>query len=177
MFVIKNFKIIIFSIFLVFLSSQVKSEIKIAFIQMEVLINESLAGKSLSKKLNIIDKKNKKKLKESKDKLDIEKNDISQKKNVLSKDEYEKKIIALNKKFISFQSNAKNKIESLQSKRNIGMSKILNELNIILSEYSNKNQLTFIIDQKNIIIGKTELNITNEILKLLNQKISKINID
>ena len=93
MFVIKNFKIIIFSIFLVFLSSQVKSEIKIAFIQMEVLINESLAGKSLSKKLNIIDKKNKKKLKESKDKLDIEKNDISQKKNVLSKDEYEKKII------------------------------------------------------------------------------------
>tara|TARA_B110001452_G_scaffold174016_1_gene145838 strand:+ start:845 stop:1366 length:522 start_codon:yes stop_codon:yes gene_type:complete len=173
MFVIKNLKIIIFSIFLVFLSSQGKSEIKVAFIQMEFLINESLAGKSLSKKLNIIDKKNKKKLKETKQKLDNEKNDITQKKNVLSKDEYEKKVIALNKKFTSFQSDAKNKIESLQSERDKGMSKILKELNIILSEYSNKNQLTFIIDQKNIIIGKTDLNITNEILILLNQKIPK----
>ena len=177
MFVIKNFKIIVFSIFLLFLSSQGKSEIKVAFVEMELLINESLAGKSLIKKLNIINKTNTKKFKEAKEKLDIEKNDISKKKNVLSNDEYEKKVIALNIKFTSLQSDAKNKIESLQSKRNIGMSKILNELNIILSEYSNKNQLTFIIDQKNIIIGKTDLNITNEILKLLNQKISKIDID
>ena len=46
-----------------------------------------------------------------------------------------------------------------------------------VSEYSNKNQLTFIIDQKNIIIGKTELNITNEILKSLNKKIPKITIN
>ena len=173
MFAIKNFKIIVFSIFLVFLSSQGKSEIKVAFIEMNFLVNESLAGKSLSKKLNIIDKANIKKLKEAKEKLDNEKNDISQKKNVLSNEEYEKKVIALNIKFSSLQSDAKKKIESLQSKRNIGMSKILKELNIILSEYYTKNQLTFIIDQKNIIIGKTDLNITNEILKLLNQKISK----
>ena len=148
MFAIKNFKIIVFSIFLVFLSSQGKSEIKVAFIEMNFLVNESLAGKSLSKKLNIIDKANIKKLKEAKEKLDNEKNDISQKKNVLSNEEYEKKVIALNIKFSSLQSDAKKKIESLQSKRNIGMSKILKELNIILSEYSTKNQLTFIIDQK-----------------------------
>ena len=53
----------------------------------------------------------------------------------------------------------------------------MNELNIILSEYSKKNELTFIIDQKNIIIGKTDLNITNEILKLLDQKLKKVKIN
>jgi len=37
--------------------------------------------------------------------------------------------------------------------------------------------LTFIIDQKNIIIGKTDLNITNEILKLLDQKLKKVKIN
>ena len=57
------------------------------------------------------------------------------------------------------------------------LKKILKELNILLTEYSNKNQLAFIIDQKNIIIGKSDLNITKEILKSLNQKLSKINID
>ena len=54
------------------------------------------------------------------------------------------------------------------------MDKILSELNILLSEYSNKNELTFIIDQKNIVIGKTNLNITKEILKLLDLKLKKI---
>jgi len=55
------------------------------------------------------------------------------------------------------------------------MKKILDELNIVLSEYSKKNELTFIIDQKNIIMGKADLNITNEIIKLLNLKIKKLN--
>ena len=54
------------------------------------------------------------------------------------------------------------------------MKKILGELNIVLTEYSNKNELTFIIDQKNIIIGKSDLNITNEIIKQLNQKLKEI---
>ena len=35
----------------------------------------------------------------------------------------------------------------------------------------------FVDDQKNIIIGKTDLNITNEILKLLDQKLKKVKIN
>ena len=153
-----------------FFSSHGKSEIKISFIQTDFLISESLAGKSL------LDQKNKKELKEIREKLDVEKKDISQKKNGISEDEYKKKVISLNKKFRSLQSNSKKRIEALQAIRNKGMRKILNELNIILSEYSKENDLTFIIDQKNIIIGKTELDITNEILKLINKKLTQINI-
>ena len=167
MLILKNIKIIFFSIFLVLLSSQSKSEIKIAFIEMDTLVNQSSAGKSLIKELNIIDKKNKKKFKEVKEALDKEKNDINSKKNILSKEEYEKNIIQLNNKFKSFQDDAKKSNESIRSKRNAGIEKILKEINLLLTEYSTKNQLTFIIDQKNIIIGKTDLNITNEILKLL----------
>ena len=69
------------------------------------------------------------------------------------------------------------KIELLKTKRNIGMKKILDELNILLSEYSEKNELTFIIDQNNIIMGKADLNITNEIIKLLNLKLKKITLN
>ena len=172
----KNIKIFFFLIFLIFFSSQAKSEIKIAFIQIDFLLIESLAGKSLLEQINKIDKKNQKELKEVKKKLDLEKIDISQKKNILSMDEYKKKVISLNKKFESLQSDAKKRIKSLQIIRNKGTSKILNELNIILSEYSKNNELTFIIDQKNIIIGKTELNVTNQILKLLNQKVTQVDI-
>mgnify|MGYP000270888078 CR=1 FL=1 len=98
-------------------------------------------------------------------------------KNILSDDEYNNKVNALNKKFESFQSDARAKVQKMKSLRDNGLQKIMNELNIILSEYSKKNELTFIIDQKNIIIGKTDLNITNEILKLLDQKLKKVKIN
>ena len=175
--VIKNIRIIFFLVLLVSFSSQSKSEIKVAFIEMNNLINQSAAGKSLIKQLSKIDQNNQKDFKDRKDKLNNEKNDLLKKKNILSKEEYEKKTIDLNTKFKSFQKDVQIEIDLLQSKRNTGMKKILDELNSLLSEYSNKNQLTFIIDQKNIIIGKTDLNITKEILELLNKKITKINVN
>ena len=57
------------------------------------------------------------------------------------------------------------------------MNTILEKLNTLLTDYSNKNGLTFIIDQKNIVIGKSDLNITDEIVKLLNQQLKKISIN
>jgi outer membrane protein len=100
---------------------------------------------------------------------------ISSQKDILSKEEYNKNVVILNEEFENFKKNGKKKIELLKTRRNIGMKKILDELNIVLSEYSKKNELTFIIDQKNIIMGKADLNITNEIIKLLNLKIKKLN--
>ena len=54
------------------------------------------------------------------------------------------------------------------------MKKILKELQVILSDYSKKNDLTYIVDQKNIILGRADLNVTEDILKLLDSKIKKI---
>ena len=108
----------------------------------------------------------------------IQKKKIFHKKKIFYQDdEYNNKVTALNKKFESFQSDARAKVQKMKSLRDNGLQKIMNELNIILSEYSKKNELTFIIDQKNIIIGKTDLNITNEILKLLDQKLKKVKIN
>ena len=64
-----------------------------------------------------------------------------------------------------------------KKKRDKGMNKILSELKIVLSEYSDQNKLTFIIDQKNIIIGRSDLNVTQEVLKKLNNKIKKITLN
>ena len=47
----------------------------------------------------------------------------------------------------------------------------------ILSEYANKNSISILIQKKNIIIGKTELDITKDILKILNQNHQKIVIN
>ena len=67
-------------------------------------------------------------------------------------------------------------IKELNTKRLKATTKLLDNLNPILSDYSNEQSISLVIQKKNIIIGKTELDITEEILKLLNKKVKKINI-
>ncbi len=169
-------KTILLTFIIVFISTQSKSEIKIAIVEMDTLLRDSLVGKSLQTQLSTIEKNNKKFIEKNKKELNLKKNKINAQKNILSPEEFNKKIVELNKEFESFKINVKKKIQSSQSKRDIAMKKILEKLNLILSEYSNKNKITFIIDQNNIIIGRTDLNITSEILKLLDQKLTKISL-
>tara|TARA_B110000037_G_scaffold216654_1_gene276170 strand:- start:497 stop:1024 length:528 start_codon:yes stop_codon:yes gene_type:complete len=172
---INHLKLIFITIFFIFLSSVSKSEVKIAFVDIDKIIKESSLGKSMIQQLGKLDNDNKKYFDETKKKLSEKKKKISSQKDILSKEEYNKNVVILNEEFENFKKNGKKKIELLKTRRNIGMKKILDELNIVLSEYSKKNELTFIIDQKNIIMGKADLNITNEIIKLLNLKIKKLN--
>ena len=140
-------------------------------------MSESLVGKSVIEQLDKLDSNNKKSFLEKKKKLDLKKDKVNSQKNILSKEEYEKKVIDLNKEFATFQKEAQEKIKNLRTKRNSAMKKILEELQVLLSEYSKENNLTFIIDQKNIVIGRSDLNVTKDILKLLDQKIKKIKLN
>ena len=121
-------------------------------------------------------KKNQKKFRSKEAQLlDREKSIISQK-NVLEKKEYEKKVASFKKEVKDHNLQKSNQIKELNTKRLKATTKLLDNLNPILSEYSNKQSISLVIQKKNIIIGKTELDITDEILKLLNNKIKKINI-
>jgi outer membrane protein len=55
-------------------------------------------------------------------------------------------------------------------------SKIFQEINPILTEYSKKNSISMIVQKKYIVVGKSELNITQDILDQLNNKIKKIEL-
>ena len=48
-------------------------------------------------------------------------------------------------------------------------SKILKILNPLITEYVEKNKITLVIDKKNILIGINNLDITNNILEILNK--------
>ena len=50
-----NFKVCFYLFFLIIFSFESKSETKVAFIQMDYLMNKSLAGKSLIEQLNKIE--------------------------------------------------------------------------------------------------------------------------
>ena len=174
---IQYFKTVILTVFVLLIFTQSKSAVKIAIIDTEVIMKESLAGKSLIKQLSKIDDSNKKYFLKYEKKLKLEKEKISSQINILSKEEYDKKVLILNNDFKKYQNEVRDKLELTKSKRDKALKQILIELNVLLSSYSNENELTFIIDQKNIIIGRTDLNVTNEILKLIDLKLKKVSLN
>ena len=53
---------------------------------------------------------------------------------------------------------------------------LLKLINPILTKYSNKNKISIILQKKNLIIGKSELDITDEIIKIINNEITDFKI-
>ena len=60
--------------------------------------------------------------------------------------------------------------------RNKVGNEILNHVNEILTKYSKSESISLIIEKKNVVIGKTDLDVTSDILSLLDKKIKKIEL-
>ena len=171
----KIIKTIVF-LFLISISGLVKAEQKTVYIDMDLVMNNSLGGKSISQQLNKINQINSKNFKKSEDDLRSEENKIISQKNVLSESEYTKKVSDLKEKIIDYNKNKKKIINDLNKKKITAQASLINSLTPILADYSKKNSITMIISKQNIIMGKNELDITNDILKIIDNKITKVQL-
>ena len=163
--------------FLLYFNSAISKDLKIVYVDIDKIINQSNAGKEITKKLKILNNNNIKKFNENEKKLSESEKNIIKQKNILSKQEYEIKVKNLQNDIIDFKKNINIARKSLDKKRLAATSQILEVLNPILSEYSSKNSISMIIQKKNIVIGKLELDITNQILELVNNKIKSVKIN
>ena len=173
----KLLKIFLIIFFFQFINNIVYAETKLAFIDMQYIMDKSLAGQSLKKQLENIHKKNLEYFKKKEDFLKKREQEVLSKKNILSKEEFEKEISNLRNEVKNYNTERNKKINSLTKKRLSSMERIIKNLTPILTEYSKNNNISIVMDKKNIIVGKTELNITNQILELLNNKIKKIKLN
>ena len=172
---LKQLVIVIFS-FLIF-NSAISNELKIIYIDVEKIINQSDAGKQITKQLDVLNNKNIKKFKNKEKELTDEENNIIKQKNILSKKDFDLKVKNLQKNIADFKLNIKKSKQDLNKKKIEATSKIINVLNSILSDYSTKNSISLILQKKNIVIGKSELDETDQILKLVNIKIKNVKLN
>ena len=140
---------------------------KFVYVDMEFLVNSSEAGKDISSKISKMHKKELEELKKGE-------TDIINKKNVISNEEFEKKLSELRKKASDYQKQRNNNTKSLSEKRIKATNELLNLIQPILTEFANQNSISIIFQKKAIVIGKTDSDITNQILKILNEKHKEI---
>lgn len=149
---------------------------KIFYIDIDLILNNSLAGKSITSQLKKINKLNIDIFKKEKENLKSEETTILAQKNILDENEYKKKITLFRKKISGLNEEKKNSMNDFNKKRIKAQSLLINSLTPIIADYAEKNKTAIIIDKKNVIVGKTDLDITQIILKTLDNKIKNIKI-
>ena len=150
---------------------------KIVYINMDKIMQISKAGKAAIEKINEQKKKDINKFRKIEDDLKAQETDLINKKNVLSSEEFNKKIESLTKKINDYRKLRQEAIDSSTKNRLNASADFANKIKPILAEYAGENNIDMVIQKKNIIMGKSSLDITNEILKIVDNKISDLKIN
>ena len=148
----------------------------LVYIDLNRLLTESIASVEANKKFEIVLKENIDNFEKIKNKLKEEESSLISQKNILSNNEYQKKINKLREKTKEYRDNRKNKINELRKQKVLISSNFIQLLNPIIADYAASKSISIVIQKKNIIIGKLELDITNDILEIANKKIKKIEL-
>ena len=165
-----------FLFFFIFFCSNSFSEDKIIYLDVNFLINESEAGKFITNELQKINDKNIDEFKIIENSIKSEETKLIKQKNILKEDEFKNKANKLRDKYKAYQELKIERNKKITLLRDNSSKEILKVINIILTEYSNINNISLIIDKKIVVIGKTDLDVTQDILKLLNKKINKVEL-
>ena len=150
------------------------ADVKIAYIDINAILNNSIVGQSISKHiLTIKENKNKEFASIENQLLDKEK-DVIKKKNIIEKNDFEKKVNALRKEVENYNIKKINFNKEIDEKKIKFTKIVLDALNPIIADYVEKNSISMVLPKKNIIIAKKNLDITSVIMDLLNIQLKTI---
>ena len=169
-------KIICIFVFFFITLSAYSSE-KIVYLDVEKIMQESIAGKAVIAKIK---KKRQTSISKFKNKekeiFEKEKKLISQK-NVLNEEEFKKKIQDLRNEIANYQKDRNKTLNDITQLRIKASTALIKKLTPILETYSKENSISIIIQKKHIVMGSKKDDITKDILNLVNQKVKSINVN
>ena len=146
------------------------------FLDFKYILNESDAGKKAQTFLKNKLEKGFKDIKEKEKKIQDEEKEIIQQKKLVSAYEYKKKVTDLRKKVSNLQKERNEILKSIASKRAKAKNELLKNLNPIMKNYMKEKNIKMIVDKKSLLLADENLNITKDIMNLLNKKLQSINL-
>ena len=166
------FIIIFFSI--LNLNNFVKANEKIVYLNVNYVFNKSISGteanKSIEKKIKDLEGK----VSQFRKNIDIKKEKLITQKNILSENDFNKKFNEIENEIKTFNKKIKEQNDNINNLRNEIRLNFTKELIKVLNDYSTKNSIEMIIKQEDILLGSKKLDISNDILKIIDE--SKINL-
>ena len=163
-------------VILFFFTNTVFPEQKIAFIDLDKVISTSKAGSLILKQLTDLNKKNLKFLNKEEKKFKEKETKLISQKNIISEKDFKNKVNELKSEVNNYNQN-KNKILADFNKLKIdNTNNFLKLINPILLKFSNDEEITIILQKKDLVVAKTELDITDQVIIIVNTEVKEFNI-
>ena len=165
----KNFVYILIIFFSIISIS--KSSENIAYLDLDNIVKNTKAGKSIINKLKVSKDSALKKFEQKEKELKKAEEDINKQKNVLSKEELKNKISDFRKEIASFRNDREKLIKDFNTKKIQEFDKFFKKITPIIGEYVAEKKIDIVLKKKDIFLANKNNDITNEIIKLIDEKI------
>jgi len=171
----KKFIILIFFIFTQF--NFVSANTNILFVDLDKIMTMSKPGLSIIKKLKEKNDKILNNFQLEQKKIKDKETKLVKQKNILSDKEFKSNLNKLKLEIDIYNKNRKNIINDFNKLKLETRNKFMTMINLILMNYAEEKSILMIFEKKNMIIGKAELDITDEITKIVNTEIKEFKIE
>lgn len=162
-------KRIIFFLFFFNLCFFAQADDKIAFFDLDEVLNKSITGKNIVLKIEKINEKNFKDIQIRKKKLQTLKENLDTKKNILSEEEFKIQFASLQKELKTFNESNKRISDEFEKVKQKELEQFLKLISPIIEEYIKENSISIVLNKKNVFIAKKEYDITENIIELVNK--------
>ena len=163
-------KIIPFLLFYFFAVVNVNAESKVVYLDIDYVLSNTNVGKKVFLKLKENEDLKFNEFNIEEKKLKEEENKILASKNIISKDQLNENIKNFQDKLKKYKNSKSQEIDNLKKIRNKEILELLNLINPKIEKYMKENSISILIDKKNIFIADKNYDITNDLIKLINQE-------
>ncbi len=147
------------------------------FIDFNKVLNSSKPGSEAQKKLQAKLKLESEKFQKIETDIKKEESDIISQKKILSPEQYQEKIESLRKKVADLQLNKQTSFDSVAKSRNESRETLLKAINPIIQKYMENNNIRVIVDKNSVILGDVKLEITDQIIAIVDKEVAPLKIN
>jgi len=167
-------KLIILLIFINFFNISYAE--KIVYINLDEVISKSLAGKSMTNQLNSLNLENRTFLENETSRLKEIETDIQNSKLILSEEKIKKKIDKLKSDVDKYNLKKNELVNNFGVIRNRNINFFFKELSKYAEKYMNDNSISIILDKKSVFMAITKDEVTEDIIKILDQNMREFKL-
>ena len=169
-------KLIVIITLLIMQINFVSANTNIAVIDMDKIINVSKVGTSILNQLNTINDEILIDLKKQEEKLKNKEIKLISQKNILSKSDFDINLKNFKVEIEQYNQNRKKTITDFNIKKEKNTKRFLGRVNKILAEYSDSKSISMVFQKKDLVIAKNELDITDEVIVIIDKNIKDFKI-
>ena len=162
-------KFLITFFLITFFNISAYGENQIVLLDLDYAVSNSNVGKNILQNLNKTRLKEIEKLKLVESRLIKKEQEINKIKNIISKEELNSKISEFQKEIKDFNVKKDQIQKKFLNDKNKELEELLKKINPLIIKFMDDNSIEMIISKSNVYLAKTKLDITKNIIELINK--------